>query len=100
LEFSHVFLIATEEGTLPNIRKTQPTDFDEEKRLFYVAVTRARNQLDIIYAGKRASEPRELSRFVREVSERTLPRTDDPDAAALQKKLHRREQKARQSTLF
>lgn len=100
LEFSHVILIAAEEGTLPNIRKTLPTDFDEEKRLFYVAATRARNQLDIVYARKRAGEPRELSRFVRQVSERILPRTEDPAAAALQKKMYRREQKARQATLF
>jgi DNA helicase-2/ATP-dependent DNA helicase PcrA len=100
LEFAHVIVIAAEEGTLPNIRKTLPTDFDEEKRLFYVAITRARNQLDVVHASKRAGEARELSRFVREVSEQILPRTEDPAAADLQKKLHRREQKARQATLF
>lgn len=100
LEFSQVFLIAAEEGTLPNVRKTLPTDFDEEKRLFYVAVTRARNQLDIVHAGKRAGEIRELSRFAQELDEQVLPRTEDPAAASLQKKLYRREQKARQGTLF
>ncbi|HKX24505.1 MAG TPA: ATP-dependent helicase [Candidatus Saccharimonadales bacterium] len=100
LEFSHVFVIAAEEGTLPNIRKTIPTDFDEEKRLFYVAVTRARNKLDILYAGKRGGEVRELSRFVQDIDEGVLPRADDPAMAALKKKLHKREQKARQATLF
>jgi DNA helicase-2/ATP-dependent DNA helicase PcrA len=100
LEFSHVILIAAEEGILPHIRKTAETDFDEERRLFYVAVTRAKDQLDIVYAKKRGNEPREVSRFVAELSPEVLPREDDPQAAQLEKKLRRREQKARQSTLF
>jgi superfamily I DNA/RNA helicase len=100
LEFSHVILIATEEDILPHIRKTAETDFDEEKRLFYVAVTRAKDQLDIMYAKKRGSELREASRFVRQLGENVLPRIDDPNTAQLEKKLRRREQKARQGTLF
>lgn len=100
LEFSHVLLIAAEEGTLPHIRKTTATDFDEEKRLFYVATTRAKDQLDILYTKKRDSEAREVSRFVRAIDEKVLPRIDDPNTAQLEKKLHRREQKARQGTLF
>lgn len=100
LEFPHVMVIAAEEGTLPNIRRTTPTDFDEEKRLFYVAVTRARNRLDILHVDKRASEARTVSRFVQEISEDILPRIDDPAMATLQKKFHRRQQKARQATLF
>ncbi len=100
LEFPHVMLIAAEEGTLPSIRKTMSTDFDEEHRLFYVAATRAKDRLDILYARKRAGEAREVSRFVSELSESVLPRHDDPNAAHLEKKLRRREQKARQSTLF
>lgn len=100
LEFPHVLLIATEEGILPNIRKTKETDFDEEKRLFYVAVTRAQHQLDIIYTAKRAGEARELSRFASELDGQVLPKSEDPNAAQLQKKLKRREQKARQATLF
>ncbi len=100
LEFPHVILIAAEEGTLPHIRKTMPTDFDEEKRLFYVAATRAKEQFDIVYAKKRGNEPRDVSRFVRELDEAILPRIDDPNTAQLEKKLDRREQKARQATLF
>src|SRR5688572_20337178 len=94
--FPHVILIAAEEGVLPHIRKTVPTDFDEEKRLFYVAVTRAKQQLDVVWARKRAGAARELSRFVRDVDPALLPRLDDPAASKLQKKLYRREQKARQ----
>lgn len=46
LEFDIVFLIGLVEGILPMIRSGQSDrDIDEEKRLFYVAVTRAKNQL-------------------------------------------------------
>lgn len=100
LEFPCVMLIAAEEGILPHIRKTAPTDFEEEKRLFYVAATRARQRLDIVFASKRMGESREVSRFVQELSQDVLPRRDDPNSAQLQKKMQRRAQKARQATLF
>jgi DNA helicase-2/ATP-dependent DNA helicase PcrA len=93
-------LIAAEEGILPNIRKRAPTDFEEERRLFYVAATRAKNQLDVLYAKKRAGEAHEPSRYITELNEQVLPREADPLLAQLEKKLHRREQKARQGTLF
>ena len=100
LEFPHVILIAAEEGILPNIRKTKETDFEEEKRLFYVAATRAQQQLDIVYAQKRGGEDRAMSRFVAELDQSVLPRQDDPALPQLQKKLQKREQKRRQATLF
>lgn len=100
LEFAHVILIAAEEGILPHIRKRTPTDFDEERRLFYVAATRAMSQLDILYAKKRSGEPREPSRYIVELSEQALPRELDPTLSQLEKKQKRREQKARQTTLL
>ena len=52
LEFDVVFLIGLNEGQLPHSRTTDPkvteaapTDVEEERRLFYVGVTRAREQL-------------------------------------------------------
>ncbi len=100
LEFTHVLLLATEEGTLPHIRKRGTPDFDEERRLFYVAVTRAKSQLDILYAKKRKNELREPSRYITELPEEILPRTVDPALATLEKKMHRRAQKSRQAKLF
>src|SRR5207248_2634980 len=54
LEFDYVFLIGCVEGQLPHSRTTDPkvseavaTDVEEERRLFYVGVTRARDRLYI-----------------------------------------------------
>jgi DNA helicase-2/ATP-dependent DNA helicase PcrA len=100
LEFTHVVLIAAEEGTLPHIRKAAEPNIAEERRLFYVALTRAKQRLDITYAKKRAGEDRAVSRFITDVKERFLPRIADPQLANLEKKVHRRQQKNRQATLF
>ncbi len=65
LEFDHVFLIGCVEGILPHSRTTDPkvteaapTDIDEERRLFYVGVTRARDQLYISRPERRESRGR------------------------------------------
>jgi uncharacterized protein (TIGR00375 family) len=48
LEFPVVFIAGCEEGLLPYQRAGQPTDVDEERRLFYVGVTRAGRQLVLL----------------------------------------------------
>ncbi|MHB8421337.1 MAG: ATP-dependent helicase [Leptospirales bacterium] len=48
LEFSHVYLTGAEEDILP-MRSRERTDVEEERRLFYVAMTRARDSLTISY---------------------------------------------------
>jgi DNA helicase-2/ATP-dependent DNA helicase PcrA len=60
LEFSVVFLIGCVEGQLPHSRTTDPkvteaapTDVEEERRLFYVGVTRARDRLYLTRAANR-----------------------------------------------
>jgi DNA helicase II / ATP-dependent DNA helicase PcrA len=49
LEFPVVFLIGASEGSLPLKRAIDDGDVDEERRLFYVAVTRAEDELYICY---------------------------------------------------
>ncbi len=55
LEFPHVFVAGMEEGIFPHSRSTDSGDaaIEEERRLCYVAMTRARKQLSLLYAVRR-----------------------------------------------
>ncbi len=54
LEFPVVFIVGLEEGILPHSRSIDDTlQLEEERRLFYVGITRAREQLKITYARRR-----------------------------------------------
>lgn len=54
LEFNHVFIIGLEDGILPHERSAvSPEDLEEERRLFFVGITRARQTLKIGYARHR-----------------------------------------------
>jgi DNA helicase-2/ATP-dependent DNA helicase PcrA len=54
LEFGTVFIVGLEEGSFPHSRSlTNPIQLQEERRLFYVAVTRAKKQLYLTSAKKR-----------------------------------------------
>jgi superfamily I DNA/RNA helicase len=75
-------------------------DVAEEKRLFYVAVTRAKERLDILHATRRAGEPAEFSRFARNTPPALLPRETDPNLAADQRRAQKRAAKQSQQSLF
>ena len=54
LEFEHVFIIGLEEGILPHARSsTNDDELEEERRLFFVGITRAKTGLHISYAKHR-----------------------------------------------
>ncbi|MDI6736532.1 MAG: 3'-5' exonuclease [bacterium] len=53
LEFSYVFLAGLEEGILPHINARDEVEKEEERRLCYVGMTRAKEQLFLSYAIKR-----------------------------------------------
>ncbi len=54
LEFDAIFIIGVEEGILPHSRSTEDQhQLEEERRLFYVGITRARHKLYITYTRKR-----------------------------------------------
>jgi DNA helicase-2/ATP-dependent DNA helicase PcrA len=50
LEFKHVFLVGLEQGIFPSERSDENKDDEEERRLMYVAITRAREVLHLSYA--------------------------------------------------
>ncbi len=74
LEFDVVFIVGLEEELFPNVRPwepEEPSDVEEERRLFYVGMTRAKKNLSLFYAKNRTlfgnSSFRVLSRFVEEI---------------------------------
>lgn len=77
LEFKVVFVVGLEDGLFPHDNSLQNArDIEEERRLMYVAVTRAREKLYLLRAcsrllwGKRLSAP--ISRFVNEIPEELI----------------------------
>ena len=78
LEWENVFVIGLSEGLVPISYAKTPAAVDEERRLLYVGVTRARERLHLSFAeaAPKRSTPRQPSRFLAELRSRT------PDAAA------------------
>jgi len=73
LEFDAVFITGLEEGLLPHSRSMEePAALEEERRLFYVGMTRARDLLFLTYAFRRYDEIRTPSRFLREIPKELL----------------------------
>ena len=83
LEFPHVFLVGAEEGLFPSLRSIGEDDeMEEERRLCYVAITRAKKSLTITHAAQRMLYGRttanRLSRFVEEIPPECLERPAAP----------------------
>ncbi|HWQ30910.1 MAG TPA: ATP-dependent helicase [Negativicutes bacterium] len=68
LEFETVFICGSIEGLSPYIKddSAHEADYEEERRLFYVAMTRAKNELYISIPKRRYGKPVKPSRFVDE----------------------------------
>lgn len=70
LEWENVFLISANDGKTPLIRNEQIDNPEEERRLFYVAMTRAKDKLDIYYVGGKMDSKFIPSRYLEEIKEK------------------------------
>ena len=77
LEFPVVFLVGMEEGIFPGYKSIgEPKDLEEERRLFYVGITRAKQYLYLTCAKHRtifgSTSYNQISRFVKEIPDELL----------------------------
>ena len=90
LEFPYVFVVGMEEQIFPSFLATTRAELEEERRLFYVAVTRAEKQVTLSYAQTRFNNGQrmggEMSRFVEEIDSKYIEmpsRSDFPEPGTL-----------------
>jgi superfamily I DNA/RNA helicase len=80
LEFPHVYVVGLENGLLPHSRSKVEGTLDEERRLFYVAITRAMQTLTISHCGGRKKYgqlmPCHPSPFLKELPEELVEHAD------------------------
>ena len=81
LEFPHVFLVGVEEGLLPHSRSRVEGTLEEERRLFYVAITRAMKSLVLSLCASRKKYGEKISchpsPFLAEIPEELLEHLDE-----------------------
>lgn len=83
LEFSHVYIAGVEEELFPSsMSVNSERELEEERRLFYVAVTRAKQNLTISYSQQRykwgVPNNCEPSRFLKDINDQYIEWPDDP----------------------
>jgi DNA helicase-2/ATP-dependent DNA helicase PcrA len=78
LEYDAVFMIGSEEGVFPHMRSIEEGNLEEERRLCYVGITRARKRLYVTYARRRSLHGARgynlPSRFLAEIPEALVER--------------------------
>ncbi len=66
LEYEVVYIPDANDGLMPHKKAATESDKEEERRMFYVAMTRAKNDLRIYFTRERYGKPSEMSPFVGE----------------------------------
>lgn len=73
LEYDKVFIIDANEGITPHHKAVLDVDMEEERRLFYVGMTRAKEELCLCAVKERYHREQELSRFILEITKSEPP---------------------------
>ncbi|MBR3027060.1 MAG: UvrD-helicase domain-containing protein [Bacteroidales bacterium] len=86
LEFKNVFIVGIEENLLPSeMSLNEPGGVEEERRLLYVAITRAEENCFMSYAKSRfrngKSEASRPSRFIKDIDRQFIQQTGSPDSS-------------------
>ena len=95
LEFKVVFIIGMEEGIFPNFKVfDSPEELEEERRLCYVGITRAKERLyltnakrRLLYGNEQTNQP---SRFISEIR-KDLIESNDKDVIKVERKINKEE---------
>ena len=66
LEYDKVYILNVNEGSMPYKKAILEPAIEEERRLFYVGMTRARKELTLCYVRQQYEKKREPSRFLKE----------------------------------
>lgn len=66
LEFKIVYILDANEGITPHQKAVLDADVEEERRMFYVAMTRAKERLHVYYVKERYGKKQDVSRFIGE----------------------------------
>lgn len=72
LEFQKVYIMYVNEGNIPSVKRGEVLSreaLEEERRLFYVGMTRAKKTLDIRYVNQTKDSPRSPSRFIKDMQD-------------------------------
>ena len=89
LEFKVVFIIGLEEGIFPHSKSLfKPSDLEEERRLFYVGLTRAKEKVFLSFATRRlhfgSIQANPPSRFLSEIPENLIEVREDEDGGLIE----------------
>jgi DNA helicase II / ATP-dependent DNA helicase PcrA len=87
LEFDAVFVTGMEQGLFPSTREDEKRDPEEDRRLFYVALTRAKKRLFLSYASERmkygSREYTVPSEFIEDIDQRLIAAHTPPKRRSL-----------------
>jgi ATP-dependent DNA helicase UvrD/PcrA len=100
LEFKYVYICGFEDGVIPLVKKDKKVDLEEEKRLLYVALTRAKKEVFLFHTLKRQQQKTTISRFLSELDQSHLVKIIDSKIEKTFKKRQQLKDAKRQPSLF